>query len=125
MKAPSDFEYSKGYACFRPIGRVSFKEAVRVISQAIKQASALGIKRLLVDTMGLTGFRTPSTFERYFMAEEWAGSSRALQLAVVARPEHIDPFRFGVTVARNRGLLADVFTHEPAAIEWMLGSKDI
>jgi hypothetical protein len=78
------------------------------------------VKRLLVDTTNLRGFPYPSTAERYFMGDQWASKSRGLRLSVVARAELIDPEHFGVMVARNRGLLANVFSSEPEAIEWLL-----
>jgi hypothetical protein len=31
----------------------------------------------------------------------------------------IDPARFGVTLARNRGLMLDVFTSEAEALAWL------
>ena len=80
-----------------------------------------GVNRLLVDTTGLTGFPSPSVWERFWMASEWAAVVHsAVRLAIVARAELIDPDRFGITVARNRGLFANVFSEEPAAIEWLL-----
>ena len=120
MKGPSDFEHFEGYASFRPSGNVSFRNAVGIIAKALSLAAGNGISHLLVDTTKLTGFPYPETYERYFMATEWANHSRGLRLAVIARPELIDPYRFGVTVARNRGLISDVFTAEPEAIEWLL-----
>ena len=39
---------------------------------------------------------------------------------MVALPEMIDPGRFGITVARNRGFFADVFDSEEEAVEWLL-----
>jgi hypothetical protein len=44
---------------------------------------------------------------------------RMLRLAVVARPEMIDPHQFGVTVAANRGLVSNIFTAEAEAIAWL------
>src|SRR5688572_14911497 len=120
MNPPIDFEICEGYACFRPSGQVTFNEAVGIIANAISEAVSKDIQRLLVDTIKLRGFPHPTTTERYFMAEKWASQSRGLRLAVVARPEIIDPLRFGVTVARNRGLFTNVFTSEPDAIEWLL-----
>jgi hypothetical protein len=120
MQPPIDFENLDGYACFRAAGQVTFNEAVTVVSRAISQAADDGIKRLLVDTTGLRGFPHPTTAERYFMAEQWASNARGLRLAVVARPDLIDPTRFGVMVARNRGLFANVFATEPEAIERLL-----
>lgn len=120
MNPPIDFELCDGYACFRPSGQVTFNEAVAVIAEAISQAVGQDIKRLLVNTTELRGFPHPTTSERYFMAERWAAVSSGLRLAVVARPEIIDPPRFGVTVARNRGLFTNVFTSEAEAIEWLV-----
>jgi hypothetical protein len=38
---------------------------------------------------------------------------------LVVRPELIDSERFGVIVARNRGLVCDVFTAEADAVAWL------
>ena len=123
MNTPIDFEICEGYACFRPSGQVTFNEAVAVIADAISQVADKGIQRLLVDTINLRGFPHPTTSERLFMVEQWASRARGVRLAVVARAELIDPLRFGVMVARNKGLLANVFASEPDAIEWLLGSN--
>ena len=40
-------------------------------------------------------------------------------MAVVAPSELIDAEKFGVTVARNNGLLADIFTSEQEALLWL------
>ena len=120
MPSPIDFEILDGYACFRPAGQMTFYEAVAVISDAIAQACDKGIKRLLVDTVKLSGFPHPTTTERYYMAEQWASNSRGLRLSVIARAELIDPFRFGIMVARNRGLFANVFPSETEAVEWLV-----
>ena len=120
-KLERDFQFLDGYAAFRPTGRVSFDEAVITIADALSYAMSQRVNRLLVDTTGLTGFPSPSVWERFWMASEWAAVAHsAVRLAVVARPELIDPDRFGVTVARNRGLFANVFSAEPEAIEWLL-----
>jgi hypothetical protein len=38
---------------------------------------------------------------------------------MVARAEMIDPRKFGVTVAANRGLMSDIFTTEAEARAWL------
>lgn len=116
----SDFQFFEGYAIFRPSGHLSFDEAIDLVSQGMSFADSRHIGRLLVDTTALTGFPPPTTVQRFQMAESWAATSRTLRLAVVARPELIDPSRFGVTVARNRGLFANVFASMSEAIEWLL-----
>ena len=50
---------------------------------------------------------------------EWArAAGGAVRLAMVARPEMIDPQKFGVTVAANIGLNADVSTSDEEALHW-------
>lgn len=120
MNPPIDFEHCDGYSCFRASGQVTFNEAVAIVARAISEAADQGIQRLLVDTINLWGFPHPTTSERQFMAEQWASRSRGLRLAVVARPDLIDPLHFGVMVARHKGLWTNVFTSEPDAIEWLM-----
>jgi hypothetical protein len=40
---------------------------------------------------------------------------------MVVRPEMMDPDNFEVTVARNRGLMGNVFDSEKDALAWLLG----
>ena len=40
-------------------------------------------------------------------------------MAIVARPELIDPQKIGVLMAQNRGATGDVFTTEAAALAWL------
>ena len=37
--------------------------------------------------------------------------------------EMIDPGKFGVIVARNAGMNADVFADEPEALAWLVGQR--
>lgn len=59
----------------------------------------------------------------------WARTRRgerdeeAPPLAMVARPEMIDPERFGVTFAANRGLVGGVFVSEAEAVAWLDGTR--
>jgi hypothetical protein len=43
-----------------------------------------------------------------------------IKVAFVGRPEQIDPGKFGVMVAQNRGVNVDAFTDLKAAEEWLL-----
>ncbi len=42
-----------------------------------------------------------------------------MRAVMVARPEWIDPQKFGVIVAANRGFDANVFPKEAEAIAWL------
>ena len=124
MNTPESFEIAEGYAIYRPIANVSLPEAISLVSQAITFAKNSQIRRLLVDSTKLTGFDSIGTVDRYKMAEEFADAGKfSVRLALVARAELIDPQRFGITVARNRGLDVDVFTSEAKALAWLLDLK--
>ena len=62
----------------------------------------------------------PPTGSGVPFAEAWAmAAGGRVRLALVAPPEHIDPGKFGVTVAANRGMVRDVFVAEAEAIAWL------
>ena len=91
-----------------------------MVTAAIAYARAHGITELVVNASSLTGFKSPSLSKRYFMVEKWArANDGAVRLAMVVRPEMIDPQKFGVTVAVNRRLTVDVFESEVAAVAWL------
>ena len=109
-----------GCALYRPVGSCSFTKAVALVRAAIAAARAKQAKNLLVDTTALTGFPSPDVFLRFLAAVEWAKEARgSLRLAMVARAEMIDPEKFGVTVAANRGLVSNIFTTEAEARAWL------
>lgn len=115
---------AEGCAYSRPVGRVSLDEAIELVDQAVVFARERGIPKLLVNAIGLTGFPSPSLPERYFSARRFAASAQGrVQLALVIRAEMIDPEKFGIVVARNAGMNADVFAAEPEALAWLLKEK--
>jgi putative SOS response-associated peptidase YedK len=122
MDAPEFFSLAGGHAVYRPVAHLPLPRAIEMVSGVITYATENQIDRLLVDTTRLTGFDPPLTWERFRMAERFARAARgaAIKIALVALPQMVDPERFGVTVAHNRGLLANVFTSEPPAVAWLL-----
>ena len=122
MNTPEHFEIAAGYACYRPVGEVSLQKAIDWVSTVITFAIDQQITKLLIDSTKLTGIEPPLAWERFRMGERFAHAARgsAIKVVLVARPEMIDPERFGMTVARNRGLLANVFTSEAEALAWLL-----
>jgi hypothetical protein len=122
---PRDLQLCEGYACFAPVGIVTLKQAVELITSAIGFARDHRIKRLLVDATQLTGFPSPSVAERYWIARKWAQESRNnVEVALALESHLIDPERFGVQVAINLGERADVFKDKSEALSWLLsGAK--
>ena len=114
------FEQIGTRAFYRPVGLVTFEQAVDLVAEAIVKARALGLSDLLVNSTGLSGFAAPSVFARYNMASRWASAAGSrVRVAMVARPEIIDPQKIGVLMLQNRGGMGDVFTNERDALIWL------
>src|SRR5215813_11865846 len=68
--------------------------------------------KLLLDYMGAYRYGEVELADRYFFGEHAQILARcnAVKVAVVARPERVDPERFAEVVARNRGINLRIFT---------------
>jgi len=124
LGAPDHFEIIEGRAFYRPVGTVLLGEAVDMVSNAIVYARMKGASTLLVNVSALSGLALPNMIERYFLIEKWAAAaSRRVRVGVVAPAEMIHPKKFGVAVAANRGLVADIFVSEAEAQVWLDSSS--
>src|SRR5262245_19036923 len=120
MSELEHFEILKDHAVFRPTGQVSVDSGAELVTTAIAFARARRIRKLLVDASNLTGFEPPGIAARYFYMHGWARAAGGyVRVAFLARPEMIDPQKFGRTVAANVGFTADVFTTEEDALNWL------
>lgn len=121
MHAPPNLEVTSTHCRYCPRGEVTLVQAVQLVTNAIAFCRDQGNALLLVNVTGLTGFADPLLEDRYWMVQDWADASKgAVIVAIVARPEHIDPAKFGVKAAADAGLAGDIFDSEPAALEWLL-----
>ena len=78
------------------------------------------MKRLLVNATELTGVPIPSLVDRFLMIEEWAQEAQSMVVvALVVPAEYIHPQKFGIRVAADFGLVADVYTSETDALRWL------
>jgi hypothetical protein len=117
---PRDFEVDGKRGYFRPAGAVSLDQAVDLVNDALSFARKQELREMLVDITGLTGFPAPSMYERFALAARWAETAGSrIRLSVVARKELIHEEKFGITVARNRGLDSNIFTTQKEAIAWL------
>jgi len=120
MQTLEHFEHVGSRGIYRPVGVVTFEQAVDLLVLAMQHARSLGLTELLVNAQGLSGFSSPGTFSRYSMAVRSAESGGgALRLAIVVEAGLIDPQKIGVVMAQNRGLDTDVFPSESEAIRWL------
>jgi hypothetical protein len=118
------FELHEGYACYRPMGEVSLREAKQLVSQAIVCAREQRIPRLLVNTTQLTGFASLSITDRFYFTHEMASQAGGeVKVAGVTLPERIPSQKFGATVGFNIGFRIATFTSEPEALQWLLAPK--
>ena len=120
MADPDNFVLEEGRALYRPVGSVSFDEAVVLVRAGIAAARRNRVRNLLVNTTALTGFSSPQQFERFLAAVAWAEESMGgVHLAMVARTDMIHPQKFGVLVAANLGLVSNIFSTEVEARAWL------
>jgi hypothetical protein len=93
-----------------------------VVSQAILYCREQGIPKLFVDATRLAGFphQLYTTIDRHWLAHEWAEKGRGtVVVAILAKPEYVDPEKFGSMVAQNFGLQLDTFTSEAEAWKFL------
>jgi hypothetical protein len=120
MDKPEKFEMVGDIAITRPIAQLSWEQAVQLVASAIASARQQNIQKLMIVTLGLTGFESPSLAARYFFIQELAkAGSWGVRVAIVAKPQMIDSQKFGITVAANAGILADIFKTEEEALAWL------
>jgi hypothetical protein len=120
MNTLPNFEQLGKRGFYRPSGTVTFERAVDMVAEAMRLSRTLGLSDLLVNTTGFSGFAPPSIFARHALAVKWAESAGSgLIVAMVARPEFIDPEKIGLLMVQNRGASGDVFHTEVAALAWL------
>lgn len=118
------FEPRDGYVFYQLAGRVSIDQVVKAVTQVIVATRDQGVKRLLVDASKLSGFASPSVADRYFIVRGWAEvAGGQVEMSMVVQQHLIDPDRFGVIVATNLGMRANVFSSQSEAITWLLSGQ--
>jgi hypothetical protein len=121
MKKLEYFELKRGFAVFCPVGVFSFDEMAHLLSRAVVYCRRQKIGKLLIISTGASGFHPAGIAERYNLAEQMACDAASLvKIAHVASPEWVRSGKFSVMVAKNRGLDAENFHTESAALEWLL-----
>jgi len=121
MTKPEHFEIHEQYASYRPVGDHSVRAAIELVTTVIAYCSKNGISRLLVNGGGLTGLGEIQVLDRYFLGEKFASAAApGMRVVLVVDAKYIDTNKFGVTVAVNRWLQAEVFSDERVALAWLL-----
>lgn len=109
------------HARYELAGTMTFQAGVLTLKKVVECCREHKLPRLLVFAGNVQGMQTPSMGERFWFSSEIARSAMGqVCIALVARPEFIDPQKFGITVAVNRNLTVDIFTVETDALNWLL-----
>jgi len=125
MKKLEHFEQKQGYAVFCPEGQASFDEMADLISRAVLRCRQNKIEKLLIDSMGVSGLQPPGMAERYNFVERIASDAKSsVKIAHVASPEWVRSGKFGVMVAKNRGLDVKLFHSTTTALKWLLKTNE-
>lgn len=101
-------------------GDQSLARAVDQVEDFLRQAAADGIKCVLVDVSGLTGFARPDALAHVEMVRRWASATRGrVRMAMIAPERLRDLDRIGVVVAQGLAFDGDVFDTEEDALQWL------
>ena len=85
----------EGYCCYRLSGHGPLEQAASKVIEVITFSREQGMRNLLIDTTGWTGHKSPDTLERYYVAQAFAEAARReVKVAMVVRPEMMDPDKF-------------------------------
>jgi hypothetical protein len=118
---PKHLSLKESYAVYRPTAEVTLAEAVEMVDRAIGYCRENEIAGMLLDITGLSGFGSPSVFDRFSFVRQWAETGAGhVAVSMIAPAAMIDSDKIGITIAMNRGLESDVFTSESEAVEWLL-----
>src|SRR5690349_15441909 len=105
MQTPAHVTRSTGFAIYRPRGPATAAEAIAALFPVLTWCRAEGIPKLLADGRAIEAMTVPTTAERFHLGEESARTAAGeVQVSFVVPERLIDPQRFGMMVAQNRGL---------------------
>ena len=122
MTLPQDqdleIEHRDGYTAATFLGEFSVAGFQRRAEAASRECRDHNSGRLFVDTTRYDV--SPTIAERYELACHAVKISEGLKVALLVTPAFLDPNKFGIVVARNRGLMVEGFTDRQRALDWLL-----
>ena len=120
MRIEQSVEESNGICRFRFRGECDLVVATELVRKALAYCRERAIAKLFIDGTALTGLPIPSLIDRFLMVEEWAHEAAGvIVMVLVVQPQYIHPEKFGVKVAHDFGLTANVFPGEAEALAWL------
>jgi len=112
-------EQMPGYLAVRCTGVGAAEEGLQLTKLIAEHSRITNNDKVLIDTTGLEV--NVSLLDRFFAGERLGIYARyGIKVAYVCRPEQLDPRKFAVLVAQNRGVKVEAFTDLQAAEAWLL-----
>jgi len=119
MSVQFQIEETPHYLAVRVIGEGTAEEAWRQYESIAEHCNRANKNKLLIDYTEAYG--EISLWDRYFLGERaQIFAYHRIKVAVVARPDQLDPRRFGDIVAQNRGVNYRSVPNAEDALEWLL-----
>jgi len=106
-------------AFYRPILSTNFHEALGLCMAAVRWAHDNHCTDMLVNVRGISGMEAITAFMKYEVAVGWAQVAGSMRVALVVPDELMDPRKFALLMAQNRGVNGDAFTSEAEALQWL------
>lgn len=119
MSFQLQMEQMPGYLAARFIGSGVAEEAWRQFVSIAERCKRTKNNKLLIDITKAEG--KLSVIEKYLAAEEsLIFALSGIKVVFIEKPERMDPRKFFLLAARNRGVNVEAFTDFQAAEEWLL-----
>lgn len=119
MELRMDIEFRDGLMLVNASGSARFDAVSTLFKQVWDTAAENQVSKILVNSSAVDG--ELATFERYDLGVEIAAYLKERQMnvkvAIVGRLPTVNGF--GVRVARNRGVVAEAFSTEQEALNWL------
>jgi hypothetical protein len=119
MSVQLKLEQMHGYLAARFSGSGVAEDVWRQFELIAEHCKRANGDKLLIDITGAEG--NVSIIEKYLAAEESRVFARyGIKVVFIETPERMDPRRFFLVAARNRGINVEAFTDFQSAQEWLL-----
>ena len=121
MSFQLQMQQMSGYLAARFIGIGLRGEASQQFELIAERCKLTNNDKLLIDTTRYDVDVKISLVDRFLLGERLEIFARyRIKVTFFSRPEQLDPRRFAVVVAQNRGVKIETFTDLRAAEEWLL-----
>ena len=115
---PEKIESREGYFFAKGTGAFDSSKAMPLFKHIVDECLKCGHSHLLIDMTGVSGKMEVTALHE--MGVEMSAYNLVIKrLAMLSRPDQVQPDKFWQVVTRNRGLNTCVFTELDEAVKWL------